>query len=74
MGHFGTNRKQLIMYVLNVRPLKMLNQDINQDILSRLSETRANIQGSCPRFIHMGIAYPRSYNIFFFKDLKITQL
>ncbi|GEM_PF-2808174 len=42
MRHFGTDTKLLIMNKLKVKQLKMLNQDNNQDMLSRLSETRAN--------------------------------
>jgi len=53
---------------------KMLNQDNNKDILSRLSETRANIQVFCPRFNHMGISRPRLHNLFFFNNLITTQL
>ncbi len=57
MGQFGTKANLLIMNILNVNKL---NQDNNQDILSRLSETRASLQEFCPYSNIMGISCPRS--------------
>jgi hypothetical protein len=51
---------QVILESVQQMKLKYLYQDNNQDILSRLSETRASIQVFCPRFNYMGISCPRS--------------
>ena len=51
---------QVILEMVKQMKLKYFYQDNNQDILSRLSETRASIQVFCPRFNYMGISCPRS--------------
>lgn len=51
---------ELVLRMIQQMRLKCFYQDNNQDILSRLSETRANTQVFCPRFNNMGISYPRS--------------
>jgi hypothetical protein len=62
MGHIGTDIKQLIMNRLKTKLLKIMNQDNNQDKMSRLL-TRSYFQEFCPR----------SFNLFFFNNLIKTQ-
>jgi len=50
------------MNILKARTLKIMNHDNNQDILSRLSESKASSQVFCPRSNNEGIAYPRLIN------------
>jgi len=65
---------ELVLKMIQQMKLKCFYQDNNQDILSRLSETRAGIQVFCPRFNYMGISCPRSFNLFFFNNLIKTQI
>lgn len=51
---------QVILKMMQQMKLKYFYQDNNQDILSRLSETRARIQVFCPYSNNMGIPCPRS--------------
>lgn len=51
---------QVCFMMMQQMKLKCFYQDNNQDILSRLSETRASSQVFCPRFIYVGIPCPRS--------------